>query len=87
MKYEWEETDFIEGRLIRNCQTKALNNKVIVAVDVKSKYSLISLSDGYVIVSSLSKEEMIKVLNNCKYEPTDDDREVTRAIDYLRGVR
>ena len=87
MRYEWELKDIISGRVVRNNNTKALNNKAMICGHVDKLFSLVSLTDGFMIVSSIPIQLMEKTLNGCNYEPTDDDRETTRAIDYLRGVR
>ena len=84
MLYTWERKDVQPGRVVRS-KTTAVNNKLLIAVDLCTFY-LIALSDGMVVHTG-SQESLRLFLNEHSYCPTDDDRATTKAIDWLRGIR
>ena len=89
MRVTWETDDVKAGRVVR-APTDAPNRNAMVTYTIApggNTYGLVYLTDGQILVDGMSRIHLAGYLNDGEYLPTDDDREIVKAADVLRGIR
>jgi len=89
MRVTWEAVDIQVGRIVR-APTDAHNRNYMVTYTVSSDgntYGLVYLADGQVVMDGMTRGQLAARLNIDGYLPTDDDRDISKAADTLRGIR
>lgn len=88
MKVMWEEADIRAGRIVRSL-TEAKNRNYILCYTVVpdgTTWGITSLADGLVTTApGYTREGLANYMNVVGFLPADDDREIVKAADVLRG--
>jgi hypothetical protein len=84
MKYTFEETDNLCGLLVKS-STTAANNRQIIIYDSRvrpgeGRYGMVCLCDGMLFRSGKTAAEMVKMLNEGGYRPTQHSPNALRAV-------
>ena len=89
MRVTWEAVDIQVGRIVR-APTEARNRNVMIyytpGVDGNT-YGLVHMTDGLAFVGGMTPQVLANYLTAGCFLPTDDDREIVKAADTLRGIR